>query len=109
MDKEMVWVGEPVQRWSAGRKREAVLRLLRGAPVEEVSRELRVSVDRLERWRQQFLEAGAGGLRERGDRPENRELREAQAKIGELTMELELVRQAMGKRFGRAPRRKPGG
>ena len=37
----MVWVGEPVQRWSGGRKREAVLRLLRGEALEEVSWELR--------------------------------------------------------------------
>lgn len=39
-----------------------MLRLLRGGPMEEAVRAPRVSVDRRERWRQQFLTAGAGWL-----------------------------------------------
>jgi hypothetical protein len=34
-------------RWSAGKKTEAVLRLLRGEPLEELSRELGVEAHRL--------------------------------------------------------------
>jgi hypothetical protein len=34
-------------RWSAGKKMEAVLRLLRGEPLEELSRELQVEAHRL--------------------------------------------------------------
>jgi hypothetical protein len=34
-------------RWSAGKKTEAVLRLLRGEPLEELSRELKVEGHRL--------------------------------------------------------------
>jgi hypothetical protein len=39
--------GEPLgprQRWSVGRKREVVLRLLRGEPVETLSREVGVEM-----------------------------------------------------------------
>ena len=38
----------PKQRWSARRKREVVLRLLRGEPLDAPSRELGVEVYRLE-------------------------------------------------------------
>src|SRR4051794_34851998 len=41
----------PGQRWSLARKHEVVLRLLRGEPVEAVSRQLGVPVWQLERWR----------------------------------------------------------
>jgi len=47
-----------VRRWSASRKQEVVLRLLRGESLEEVSREVRVPVSRLEEWRSRFLEGG---------------------------------------------------
>jgi hypothetical protein len=38
----------PGQRWTVARKREVVLRLLRGEPVEMLSRELGVEIYRLE-------------------------------------------------------------
>src|SRR5688500_20067468 len=42
-------------RWSAARKREIVLRLLRGESLDVVSREIGVEVYRLERWRDKAL------------------------------------------------------
>jgi len=69
-----------VRRWSASRKREVVLRRLRGESLEEVSREVRVPVSRLEEWRSRFLEGGHEALRARPDTPEARKLKEAQAK-----------------------------
>lgn len=53
----------PPKRWSARRKAEVVLRLLRGEPIGEVSREIRVAAPELERWRREFLEGGQQGLR----------------------------------------------
>jgi transposase-like protein len=50
-------------RWSAGKKMEAVLRLLRGEPLEELSRELQVEAHRLATWRDDFLESGKEGLK----------------------------------------------
>ena len=40
------------QRWTVARKREVVLRLLRGEPVELLSRQLGVEIFRLEQWRE---------------------------------------------------------
>src|SRR3712207_266789 len=42
----------PGQRWSAGRKREVVLRLMRGESAELLSRELGLPIVKLEQWRQ---------------------------------------------------------
>jgi transposase len=41
-----------IHRWSATRKREAVLRLLRGQWLDAVSWEIGVEVYRMKRWRQ---------------------------------------------------------
>jgi len=43
-----------VKRWSAGRKKEVVLRLLRGEPVDAISREVSVPIYKLERWRDRY-------------------------------------------------------
>ncbi len=45
----------PGQRWSASRKRDVVLRLLCGEPLDAVSREVGVEVYRLERWKARAL------------------------------------------------------
>jgi transposase len=87
-------------RWSAGKKADAVLRLLRGEPLEELSRELKVEAHRLAAWRDDFLAAGKHGLKgQRSDRgPDDRVLKEAERKIGQLTMENEVLRAAAEKR-----------
>jgi transposase len=51
-------------RWSANKKLDAVIRLLRGEKLEEVSRELGVEAHRLAAWRDEFIEGGKVGLRE---------------------------------------------
>jgi transposase-like protein len=74
-------------RWSAGKKTEAVLRLLRGESLEELSRELPVEAHRLAAWRDDFLEGGKDALK--GQRPDrsadDRALRQAERKVGQLT------------------------
>jgi len=84
---------KPVQRWSAARKREVSLRLLRGESVEALSRELGVEIYRLEQWRQKALEGIDAALRERGGDPLQAELDQALKRIGELSMENELLRE----------------
>ena len=54
------------KRWSAQRKAEVVLRLLRGEDMGEVSREIRVAPPELERWRREFLDAGKRELKRTG-------------------------------------------
>jgi transposase len=95
------------ERWSAQRKMELVLRLLRGEPLDAVSRESQVPAHELEGWKRVFLEAGGRGLKSRSD-PEERELTLARAKVGELTMRLELAEYLIKKggswRSGRGAR-----
>src|SRR5215217_4703089 len=87
-------------RWSAGKKMEAVLRLLGGESLEELSRELQVEAHRLAAWRDDFLEGGKDALK--GQRPDrsgdDRALRQAERKVGQLTMENEILRAAAEKR-----------
>jgi transposase-like protein len=83
-------------RWSAGKKTDAVLRLLRGESLEELSRELKVEAHRLAAWRDDFLAAGKQGLKgQRADRTtDDRALKQSERKIGQLTMENEVLRAA---------------
>jgi hypothetical protein len=86
----------PGQRWSVGRKREVVLRLLRGESTENLSRELGVPSYRLERWRERALSGIDGSLREREGDAVSEELAAAMKRIGELTMENEVLRARVG-------------
>jgi hypothetical protein len=85
------------ERWSAQRKMELVLRLLRGEALDAVSREAQVPAHLLESWQRRFLDAGSKGLRSHRE-PEERELVLARAKIGELMMRLELAEGLIEKR-----------
>ncbi len=90
--------GEPgaaaeVKRWSAGRKKEVVLRLLRGEPVDAISREVSVPIYKLERWRERALAGIDAGLKERENDPVERPLDEANRRIGELVMEVEILQK----------------
>jgi transposase len=82
----------PGQRWSVARKREVVLRLLRGESVELLSRELGVPIFKLEQWRQKADAALDGALKEREAEAASTELAAAMQRIGELSMENELLR-----------------
>ena len=87
----------PGQRWSVGRKREVVLRLLRGESVELLSRELGVPIYKLEQWREKADAALDGALKERESDPASGELAAAMPRIGELSMEVELLRARIGR------------
>jgi len=87
-----------VRRWSLRRKQEVVLRLLRGEPVEALSRELGVEIYRLEEWKQKALLGMESALRERSGDPLNTELEQAKKRIGELSMENELLRMRIEKK-----------
>lgn len=78
-------------RFSVGRKREAVLRLLRGEDLDSVSRDLGLTAARLSQWREQFLAGGEANLKARESDPQVQENQRLQAKIGELLMENELL------------------
>ena len=90
--------GEPgaaaeVKRWSAGRKKEVVLRLLRNEPVDDISREVAVPIYKLEQWRDRALAGIDAGLKERENDPVSAQLDDANRRIGELVMEIEILRK----------------
>ena len=68
------------------------LRLLRGEPIDVLSRELSVEIYRLERWRDRALAGMDAGLKERESDPVADQLGAAMRRIGELSMENELLR-----------------
>src|SRR5262245_57432069 len=49
---------ETPERWSAQRKTELVVRLLRGEPLDAVARDSQVPAHELEDWRRVFLDRG---------------------------------------------------
>src|SRR5215213_1085110 len=91
-------------RWSARRKEGVVLRLLRGESLDALARECRVAAGTLSSWREEFLAAGREGLKSRPRPEEDRRLVEAQRKIGELSMDLDILR-ALNEEIDRRPRR----
>ena len=95
----------PGQRWSVARKREVVFRLLRGESVELLSRELGVPIYKLEQWREKADAALDGALKERENDPASGELAAAMQRIGELSMEVELLRARIGRSGPLARRR----
>jgi transposase len=85
----------PGRRWSAARKREVVLRLLHGESAELLSRELGLPIFKLDQWRRKAEAALEGALKEREADPADGQLAAALQRIGELSMEIELLRAKM--------------
>src|SRR3954464_7610788 len=85
----------PSQRWSAARKREVVLRLMRGEAAELLSRELGLPLFKLEQWRQKAEAALEGALKERESDPAEGNLPPALHRMGQLSMENEVLRAKM--------------
>lgn len=79
-------------RFSSQRKMEAVLRLVRGESLDALSRELGVTGATLGEWREKFISAGQTGLKSRPADERDDEIQRLRAKIGEITMENELLR-----------------
>ena len=90
-------------RFSSGRKKEAVLRLLRGEELDALSRELGVAAGTLAGWKEAFLAAGQAGLKSRGPDPQQEENARLKTIVGDLTLRLEIHRQAERLRAGELP------
>ena len=80
-------------RMSRQRKRDAVLRLLRGEDLELVSRSLGVTAATLSGWRDAFLAAGEAGLATRPMDSEALESERLKARLGEMLLKRELLEQ----------------
>lgn len=86
----------PGQRWTSVRKRGVVLRLLRGESVDALSREIGLTTFILEDWLEKALLGMDTNLKSRTEDPLAIERDEALKRIGELTMENELLRMRCG-------------
>jgi len=96
----------PIKRWTASRKIEVVLRILKGESIDKLSRECGVEVYVLEEWRSKSLQGIESGLKMRSEDPLQKELDQAKKRLGELLMENELLQikasKAPGFRMGRS-------
>ena len=80
-------------RLSRPRKREAVLRLLRGEDLETVSRALGVTAATLTAWREAFLAGGEASLATRPASEEALKAERLKAKLGEVLIERDLLHE----------------
>jgi transposase len=93
-------------RWSARRKEGVVVRLLRGESLDLLARETGCPAGRIAGWREEFLAGGREGLKSRPAAIEDVALRDAQRKIGELSMEVDILQALLERKGGpSSPRR----
>ena len=78
------------KRKSAKVKTQMVLELLRGKPIEEVSRENQVSVADLSAWRDAFIKNGEAGFKKHS---RDSRIAEYERTLGRLHMENELLKK----------------
>ena len=91
--------GREPGRFSARRKTETILRLLRGEALDGVARELGVTAATLAQWREQFLAGGQSALKSRPADERDEEIQRLRAKVGEITMNNELLLDRLPRPF----------
>ena len=77
--------GREPGRFSARRKTETILRLLRGESLDSLARELGVTAATLAQWREAFLTGGQAALKSRLADERDDEIERLRAKVGEIT------------------------
>jgi hypothetical protein len=82
------------------------MRLLRGESLDLLAREIGQPAGRIAGWREDFLAGGREGLKTRPLPIEDVTLREAQRKVGELSMENDILRALLERKgHPQSPRR----
>ena len=83
-----------VQRWTAKRRAALVISVLRGeTTAAEAARRHGLKVAEVEEWRERFLLGAENALRAREE-----EINRLKRKVGELTMDLDILREAAKQR-----------
>jgi transposase-like protein len=89
---------EEVQRWTAKRRAALVLSLLKGeTTAADAARRHGLKVAEVEEWRERFLLGAENALRARPreeDALHEEEVNRLKRKVGELTMDLDILREA---------------
>jgi hypothetical protein len=95
--------GNGAKRFSVQRKMAIVARLLRGEPLDLVARQTNVSVARLTDWRDRALTGAATALKERERDDRDEEIARLKSKVGEITMDNELLYTKIAAMEGKRP------
>ena len=95
--------GPPARRISAKRKLAAEKRLQRGESLELLSRELNVTAARLSDWRDRVERAAETALKERTRDHRDDAISRLKGKVGEMTMENELLYEKIDRLEGGSP------
>jgi Transposase len=95
--------GKGPKRFSVQRKMAIVARLLRGEPLDLVARQMNVSVARLTEWRDRALAGAATALKERERDERDDEIVRLKSKVGEITMDNELLYAKIAALEGKRP------
>jgi transposase InsO family protein len=97
------------KRMTSARKQSAVLQLLRGDPLDMLSRESKVTAADLSEWQDKFLAAGEASLKARPRDGREAEINRLKNKVSGLTMDNDLlierifrIRQGVKDYFGTA-------
>jgi len=89
---------EQLKRWTAKRRVALVLDILRGdTSVAEAARKHGLTVAELEDWKHRFLSGAENALRSRpadDDVHKDREIKRLKQKVGELVMDLDIIKEA---------------
>jgi hypothetical protein len=91
------------KRFSVQRKMAVVARLLRGEPLDLVARQMNVSVAKLTEWRDRALSGVATALKGREGDDRDDEIARLQSKVGEITMDNELLYAKIAAMEGKRP------
>ena len=91
------------KRYSVQRKLAVVARLLRGEPLELVARESSVTVAKLTEWRERALAGAESALKERERDDRDDEIARLKSKVGEVTMDNELLHARIDAMEGKRP------
>ena len=93
---------DEVQRWTAKRRAALVISLLKGeTTAAEAARRHGLKVAEIEEWRDRFLLGAENALRARPkeeDGLREEEVSRLKRKVGELTMDLDILREAAKQR-----------
>ncbi len=85
-----------VNRWTPTRMTAVIVELLRGGDAVELARRYGLSQAQLLLWRDRFLEGGQAALKTRRGQVEldrERQVRALERKVGQLTLENELLKK----------------
>jgi transposase len=94
---ETVRDGVRTERFSAQKKTEVGLRLLRGEEIDLLARELKVPAARLGAWRDTFVSGGQEAMKKQPLDARDREIARLREKLGESTMDNELLREKLAR------------